>query len=514
MPKRILRLGFDTLTTETLFSLTRNPLHQNALEIPHEVLDKLKTTRSVLEKKVESGETIYGINTGFGYLANVKISQDKLLDLQLNIIRSHACGVGDASSPQIVRSLAIAKAHSLALGHSGVSVDALIALVKLVEKDILPIIPQQGSVGASGDLAPLAHLAMGLIGEGRVTSNGIQMSASEALKSSKLEILVPGPKDGLSLLNGTQYMTALGSEAVELSKILARSADIVSAMSLDGIRGTSRAFDRRIHLARFHPGQTLVANNLRRIFQGGDQIQDSHKSCEKVQDPYSFRCIPQVHGATRDTIAHAELVINRELNSATDNPLVFEDGDVISGGNFHGQPIAFVLDFLAIALTDLGSISERRTEKLTNPHLSGLPAFATMDHGINSGFMIPQVVAAALVSENKTLSYPASVDTIPTSAEKEDHVSMGPIAGHKLLKVIGNLANILAIELLTACQAIDLLEPMKPAEPLVQLFSAVRDFSPRLENDRPLSEDIKQLSEWILSGSLLECVTNTGVIVQ
>jgi histidine ammonia-lyase len=359
-------------------------------------------------------------------------------------------------------------------------------------------------VGASGDLAPLSHLALGLIGEGDVFYAGEKMTAAEALKRSGVKPLVPAAKEGLSLINGTQFMAVLGAFAVKQARILAETADIVAALSLEAIKGTKAAFDQRIHQVREQGGQRIVAAHMLGLLSGRDEIMDSHANCGRVQDPYSFRCVPQVHGATRDVLDFVGDRINGDLNAVTDNPLVFEDGAVISGGNFHGQPLAMALDFLGIAIAELGSISERRIEKITNPAMSGLPAFVVKESGLNSGFMIPHVVAAALVSENKVLAHPASVDSIPTSADKEDHVSMGPIAARKALQICDHVASILAIEALTAAQGIDLHNPLQPAPKLAQVHGRIRGMSPTMPVDRSLHKDIAVVTDWIKAGGTIE----------
>ena len=502
-------LGEDRLTPTRLVELARSP--NPAVSVSSASWKRLEKFRGIVDASVAKNSTIYGINTGFGFLSDVRIDNAKLAQLQLNLVRSHACGVGTPIPVEQVRALLIIRAHTFLLGHSGVSRNVVEKILQFLAKDILPVVPCQGSVGASGDLAPLAHLAMGLIGEGDVFYGGKIAAAKDVLKKLKIGPLVLQAKEGLSLINGTQFMTVIASFAVEMAKVLSRSADIIAAMSLDAIRGTIRAFDDRIHSIRKQPGQSVVATNIRRIFEGGDGIMNSHSDCNRVQDPYSFRCVPQVHGATRDAVRYVHDVVERELNSITDNPLVFEDGEVISGGNFHGQPIALALDFLGIAMAEIGSISERRIEKLTNPNLSGLPAFVTRNGGLNSGFMIPHVVAAALVSENKILAHPASVDSIPTSADKEDHVSMGPISARKALSICGHIRDILAIEALTAAQGLDLLKPLKPAKPLAKVHAAIRALSPPMDDDRSLHKDIGLIGLWISEGKV---ISSSGIQID
>ncbi|MEN9834652.1 MAG: hypothetical protein RL011_845 [Pseudomonadota bacterium] len=499
MPQPIpFHLGEDTLTTERLVELARTPSPK--LTVTPDAWKRLDSYRARVEEVLTKGKTVYGINTGFGFLADVAIPPADLAQLQLNLVRSHACGVGDYSSDEVVRALLVLRAHSFLLGFSGVRAEVVRQVLLFIEHDILPVVPCQGSVGASGDLAPLAQLALGLLGEGEVRWRGEILPASTVLGQLGIAPLKLAPKEGLSLINGTQYMTALAAFAVEEAKALMRSADIAAGLSLDAVRGTVAAYDARIHDARPHRGQKLVAANMLRLFAETDAIMASHADCGKVQDPYSFRCVPQVHGASRDTVQHCESVINTELQSVTDNPLVFDGGDIVSGGNFHGQPVAFVMDFLAIAVAEIGSISERRIEKITNPHQSGLPAFATRNSGLNSGFMIPHVVAASLVSENKVLCHPASVDSIPTSADKEDHVSMGPIAARKARSIIANVRNILAIEFLAATQGLDLLAPLKPSSVLAAVVNEVRLRAPSMETDRSLQREIRAVSTWIGEG--------------
>jgi histidine ammonia-lyase len=502
------KLGEDELSWRKLVELASVPGPK--ISVSKKTWAKLTSFREIVERSIESKKVIYGINTGFGFLSDVTIDDSKLVDLQLNLIRSHACGVGDLASPEFVRGLLILRAHTFALGHSAVKRSTIEKVLEFLQHDILPQIPMQGSVGASGDLAPLAHLALGLIGEGKVTYKGHLQEASKALKNAKVKPLIPAAKEGLSLINGTQFMAVVGAFALHHANTLLKSADAAAALSLDAIRGTTLAFDERIQSVRHQPGQKIVANNLRSFYKGKDSIRDSHAKCGKVQDPYSFRCVPQVHGASLDVFKFVEERINGELNSVSDNPLVFSDGSVISGGNFHGQPIAMALDFLAIAVAEIGSISERRIEKLTNPAMSGLPAFVVSEVGLNSGFMIPHVVAASLVSENKILCHPASVDSIPTSADKEDHVSMGPIAARKALKICMHVSDIIAIELLTAAQGIDLLAPLKPGPRLMAVFDGIRTLSKPMRNDRSLYEDIGLVSKWIQNEGLLDIIRRTN----
>lgn len=502
MSIRDFRLGEDTLTCADLvnYSLSNN---QIKLSLSPEVTKNIKAHRQIVEQVLAKGEVVYGINTGFGFLAQVQIAEKDLEKLQVNLIRSHACGVGTYMEPHMARALLLVKIHNLSFGASGITLECLQALIDLFNHDIVPIIPEEGSVGASGDLAPLAHLGLALLGEGDVYFQGSIVPAAAALEKVGLKPYLPKAKEGLGIINGTQFMSTMGAFVATYAWNLAKTADLISALSLDAMRGSISPFDSRIHAIRPHPGQITVAQNFLKLFSGDDAILASHKNCTKVQDAYSFRCIPQVHGAVRSTLEHVRTTLNCELNSCTDNPLVFTNGEVLSGGNFHGEPIAMVLDFLGIAVAELAGISERRIEKMTNPTFSELPAFLVKSSGLNSGFMIPHVTAAALASENKILAHPASVDSIPTSADKEDHVSMGPIAARKALKIINNTAHVLAIELICAAQGIDLLSPLKPGKYLASLYDYVRQTVPSVDDDRPLYKEISLVASWIKSGELL-----------
>jgi len=432
--------------------------------------------------------------------------------LQLNLIRSHSVGVGEPLSQEETRAMMLLRANSLAKGFSGVRAEVIDLLCEMLNRSVHPVVPSQGSVGASGDLAPLAHLALVMIGEGEAILEGThnrpgesgRMSGGEALRRAGLKPLAPEAKEAISLINGTQAMLAVGALALLTAENLAATADVLGAMSLDALHGTDVAFDERIHLARPHAGQLLVAANLRRLLSGS-QIRESHKDCDRVQDAYSLRCIPQVHGAVRDTLAFCRRTFEIEMNSAVDNPLVFPSGgNVLSGGNFHGQPLAFALDYLAIVLTALAGISERRIERLVNPALNeGLPPFLAVDAGMNSGFMMPQVTAAALASENKGLAHPASVDSITTSGNKEDYVSMGMAAAIKLKKVVANTTHVLAIEACAAAQALDFLAPLETSAPLRQAYSAIRSVCGKVEHDRALSADFARVADFIRAGGVL-----------
>lgn len=463
---------------------------------------EVDASRKIVEAALDSGEVHYGINTGFGALAQVRIDGDQLSQLQRNLLLSHAVGVGELIPKDITRLMLQLKIHALALGHSGVSREAFDRLLLFAERDLIPAVPSRGSVGASGDLAPLAHLALPLIGHGAFwTADGTSTeAAADVLEREGLASIELQAKDGLAMINGTQMMSAYGSYVLNRALKLLREADVLAAMSLEALQGSVKPFDARVHRVRAHPGQVAVAENVRYLLKDSE-IVESHRNCGKVQDPYCLRCVPQVHGASRDAVAHAVEVMEREINSVTDNPLVFEDGDIISGGNFHGQPLALVLDYTAIALAELASISERRTYLLLAGH-DGLPTLLMRETGINSGFMIPQYTAAALVSENKVLSHPASVDSIPTSLGQEDHVSMGSVGALKLLQVLQNVEHVLAIELLTASQALDYRRPLRPGRGVEVAHGAVRERVPHREQDHFFAEDIAACREMVQSGGL------------
>ena len=471
-------------------------------------LERMNASRAVVERLVASGATAYGINTGFGKLASVRISPEQVRQLQVNLVRSHASGVGAALSEVETRALMVLRANAIAKGLSGVRPRVVETLCQMLNARVHPVIPSQGSVGASGDLAPLAHLARVIIGEGQAVFRGETLSGDEALKRAGITPIELEAKEGLSLLNGTQGMLALLSLALREADILVDSADVAASLSLDALRGSPGAFDARITHARAYPGAATTARNLAHLNEGS-QIRESHRSAQKdprVQDAYSLRCTPQVHGAVRDALAQAREIAAVELNSATDNPLVFvrddKNGDIVSGGNFHGQPLAMAADQVAIALATLGGIVERRVEQMTNPLTSMLPAFLTPEPGLNSGFMIAQVTAAALTSENKALATPHSVDSISTSGNQEDYVSMGMSGARRLHRMLKNLRNTIAIELLCACQGIDLLAPLKTGKLATKAYEAVRAKSCVLSVDRPLAIDIEAVSTLIADGAV------------
>jgi histidine ammonia-lyase len=466
---------------------------------------KLGAARELVEQitGAEHGEHTYGINTGFGRFVSKTIPTELAAELQLRLLRSHACGVGEPYSHDVVRAAMLLRANTLAKGYSGARPETVDLLLACLNRGVTPLVPSRGSVGASGDLAPLAHLALPLVGEGRATIDGEELPGAEALARAGLEPVRLHAKEGLSLINGTQFMAAAGSLALVRAERLAKAADIACALSLEALQGSRASFLPEIHELRPLVGQCTSAANVLRLLEGS-AILEAHRWCDKVQDAYSLRCAPQVHGACRDLLSYAEATVTVELNAATDNPLVFvELGELVSNGNFHGQPLAFALDTMAMALAELASISERRVERLTNPSLSdGLPAFLTHDGGLNSGFMIPQYVAAALVSENKVLCHPAGVDSIPTSAGQEDHVSMGNAAGLKCLQVLANAEAAVAIELLAGAQGVEFLAPLEPGAGVRAAHDFIRSLSATVIEDRALSGDIEAVAAAIRSGNL------------
>ena len=470
---------------------------------------KLGRARELVERAAaeSSGEHTYGINTGFGRFVSKTIPPELAGELQLRLLRSHACGVGEPYPSEVVRAAMLLRANALAKGFSGARAETVELLLECLNRGVTPVVPSRGSVGASGDLAPLAHLALPLVGEGSATVDGETLVGGDALARAGLEPVVLRAKEGLSLINGTQFMTAIGALALVRARRLAQAADVACALSLEALQGSRASFLPEIHALRPLPGQQASASNVLRLLEGS-AILEAHRWCDKVQDAYSLRCAPQVHGASRDLLAYAEATIGVELNAATDNPLVFvERGELVSNGNFHGQPLAFALDAAAMALAELASISERRVERLTNPSLSdGLPAFLTHDGGLNSGFMIPQYVAAALVSENKVLCHPASVDSIPTSAGQEDHVSMGNASALTCWQVLANAERALAIELLAAAQGVEFLAPLEPGAGVRSAHDFVRTLSATLVEDRPLAADIEAVAAAVASGELVAAV--------
>ncbi len=536
-----LHINGNELTLEAVREVA-NANDRCAVLLAPDAREAVDRARTVVDALVAGNHLAYAITTGVGKLSDVRIAGDQIRELQVNLVRSHAVGVGEPLAVSEVRAMMLLRANSLAKGYSGVRAGVIDTLCEMLNRGVTPFVPSQGSVGASGDLAPLAHLALALIGEGEcVDEKGARIPSGDALKRAQIKPLVLEAKEAVSLINGTQAMLAVGTLALLAAETLVDSADVIGGMACDALQGTDTAFDARIHKVRPHSGQIHTAANLRRMLEGS-QIRESHRDCGRVQDAYSLRCIPQVHGAVRDTLAHCREVFEIEANSAVDNPLVFigtdrggkdhveqgyvgtgaspvraerssaaDEGEIISGGNFHGEPIAFALDFIAIALSALAGISERRIERLVNPALSeGLPPFLAPGAGLNSGFMMPQVTAAALASENKVLAHPASVDSITTSGNKEDFVSMGMTAANKLKRVVDNTRNVLAIEAMAAAQALDFYlhaeKPLKTSKRGQAAHAAIRSVCATMEKDRVMYQDFARLAELIASGKLAEIV--------
>ncbi len=503
-----LHINGNDLTLEAVGEVAGIDARRAALLSPDARLG-VNQARAVVDEIVASNTLAYAITTGVGKLSDVRIAGDQIRELQVNLVRSHAVGVGEPLSVTETRAMMLLRANSLAKGHSGVRAVVIDTLCEMLNRGVTPVVPSQGSVGASGDLAPLAHLALALIGEGEcVDERSVRVPSAESLKRAQIKPLVLEAKETISLINGTQAMLAVGTLALLAAETLVDTADVLGGLCCDALKGTDAAFDERIHQARPHAGQIKTAANLRRMLEASE-IRESHRTCGRVQDAYSLRCIPQVHGAVRDTLAHCREVFETEANSAVDNPLVFltdpknAEGDVISGGNFHGEPLAFALDFLAIALSALAGISERRIERLVNPALSeGLPPFLASGAGLNSGFMMPQVTAAALVSENKVLAHPASVDSITTSGNKEDFVSMGMTAATKLKRIVDNTRNVLAIEAMAVAQALDFLAPLKTSKRGQAAHAAIRSVCPTMEKDRVMYADFARIAALIAGGKV------------
>jgi len=501
-----LHLSGNDLTLEAVREVA---VERRPVLLAPDAREAVDRARAVVDEIVAGNKVAYAITTGVGKLSDVRIAGDQIRELQVNLVRSHAVGVGTPLSAAETRAMMLLRANSLAKGHSGVRAMVIDTLCEMLNRAVTPVVPSQGSVGASGDLAPLAHLALALIGEGECfDEKNARIASSEALKRAQIKPLVLESKETISLINGTQAMLSVGTLALLAAETLVDTADVLGGLSCDALKGTDAAFDERIHKARPHSGQIKSAANLRHMLEGS-QIRESHRTCGRVQDAYSLRCIPQVHGAVRDTLEHCRSVFETEANSAVDNPLVFitnpqeAEGDVISGGNFHGEPLAFALDFLAIALSALAGISERRVERLVNPALSeGLPPFLAPGAGLNSGFMMLQVTAAALVSENKVLAHPASVDSITTSGNKEDYVSMGMTAALKLRRIVENTRNVLAIEAMAVAQALDFLAPLKSSKRGEAAHAFIRAVCPTMQHDRVMYPDLARISDLIRSGKI------------
>jgi histidine ammonia-lyase len=495
----------DDLTVDDVWSVA---VDRARVELSDVARDRMRTARQVVERAAHgTREHTYGVNTGFGRFVSQSIPEELTEELQVRLLRSHASGVGDPYPDEIVRAAMLLRVNALAKGYSGARVGTAELLLECLDRGLLPYVPSRGSVGASGDLAPLAHLALPLIGEGQAWVDGDLSPGRDALARVGLEPLTLQAKEGLSLVNGTQFMTAYGALGLVRARRLAKGADLAGALSLEALQGSRTSFFPQIHAARPLRGQQASAANLLRLLDGSAII-EAHRWCDQVQDAYSLRCAPQVHGASRDLLDYVDYTVSTELNSATDNPLVLVDDELlVSNGNFHGQSLAFALDALAMAVSELANISERRVERLVNPSLSGgLPAFLTTDGGLNSGFMIPQYVAASLVSESKSLCHPASVDSIPTSAGQEDHVSMGNASGLKAWQVLANSERVIAIELLAGAQGVEFLAPLEPGIGVRATRAFVRTLSPRLRDDRPLSDDIETVAAALRDSSLVEAV--------
>ena len=500
---RIVFLDGKHLTLEDVLEVAEG---RAQVKLSSSVAKRVKRSRDFIEKALQQGEKIYGVTTGFGMLSDRLIDQSQIEDLQRNLIRSHSVGVGLSFDEVTTRAIMLLRANVIAMGYSGVRMEVLKRLVEMINKGVHPLVPEQGSVGASGDLAPLAHLTSVLMGEGEALFQRKVMPGKKAMEKAGIPIVTLKAKEGLALINGTQVMTAVGLLALLRAERLCKVADIVGACTLEALKGTLSAFDLDIQKVRPFPGHLAVSKNFQKLDRDSE-IAESHKFCSKIQDAYSLRCIPQVHGAVRDALAFVRKILEIEVNSATDNPLIFPDqGKILNCGNFHGEPVAFALDFLGIVVAELGGISERRIEKLINPALSGLPAFLTPEGGLHSGLMMVQVSAAALASENKVFTHPASVDSIPTSADKEDHVSMGTIAARKGRDIVKNVEYILAMELLCATQGLEFLLPLRPGIGVEEAYRVVREKVPPIKGDRRFSEDIKKIQLLIESGELLQRV--------
>jgi len=496
------RVAIDgrSLTIDDIVQVSRRGAR---VKLARDARERMADSRSALEGLMSDGRTIYGVNTGVGDFVDVKIHGEDLRALQVNLLRSHACGVGDPYPREVVRALMLLRANALAKGHSGVRPELVSMLVDMLNRSVHPLIPSQGSVGASGDLVMLAHLGLAMAGEGQADAGAGYEPGARALRRKKLAPISFEPKEAISIINGTQAMAAVGVLALEDAMILADSSQIAAALALEALKGTSSAFDMRVSQTRPHPGQAQVSRNMLALLEGSE-IMVSHHDCPKIQDAYTLRCIPQVLGASLDGIWYAKNVLDVEINSATDNPLFFpEDGAVISGGNFHGQPVALAMDFLGLAVHEIGSFSERRIARLVDERLSGLPAFLTRHGGVSSGMMVPQYVAASLVSEDKVLVHPASADSIPTSANQEDHNSMGTIAAWKARRIVENSRRVVAIEFIVAAQGLDFV-PLSSSPALEKVKTALRKVVSHLDQDRPLSEDIEKVSAMISDGVFVE----------
>lgn len=498
----------------SLEAVAQVAIQKAPIRLAEQSISKVIKCRDYVERVIANGDIVYGLTTGFGKFSSVCIAKENIAELQSNLIRSHAVSVGDPYSEEITRAIMLLRIAVLAKGHSGIRLETLQTLVEMLNKHVHPIIPMRGSVGASGDLSPLSHLALVLLGEGEALYMGQRMTGSEAMKKANISPVKLAAKEGLALNNGTQVMAAIGALCLIRSELMCKQADILAAMSIDALLGTPQAMDPLVHKLRPHPGQLYSAENIRKLIDNSP-LRKSHLNCDNVQDAYSLRCSPQVHGAVRDALCYARKVLEIEINSATDNPLIFPDEDkVISGGNFHGEPLAIALDTMGIAISELANISERRMEQILNPALSrGLPPFLAHRPGLDSGFMIIQLTAASLVSENKVLSHPASVDNIPTSANQEDHVSMGSVSAIKLLQIVENVNNVLAIELMIATQAIDIRD-IPSSEAIESVRAKLRSLVPRLREDRVMYKEIQTAQCIIKQGDILSAVESMGIKID
>jgi histidine ammonia-lyase len=498
----MLELSGQPLSIEQIASVAAGHVNPRLSSLARE---RIAASRALVDHVIQEGRIIYGINTGFGKLSEVHIAPSDLEALQLNLVRSHSCGLGRPLSEPETRAMMLLRANVLSLGYSGCRITVVETLLWMLERGVHPVIPEKGSVGASGDLAPLAHLALSMIGEGESFYREERMSSEAALRAAGIEPVHLAAKEGLALLNGTQAMGAVGALALYRGLRVAALADLAGAMTLEALRGTPVAFDERIHAVRPHAGQVASAAHLRRLLENSE-IRRSHLVNDpRVQDAYSLRCMPQVHGAVRNALEHARSVVETESGSATDNPLVFENGDILSGGNFHGAPLAIVFDYASIAMTDLMSMGERRIDRLVNPDVNeGLPPFLSSHPGLSSGYMIAQICAVSLLNEAKVLAHPASIDNVPTSGDKEDHVSMGMTAALKLREIISNAEHVLAIELLAAAEGLEYRAPLRSSPPLEKAHALIRGMVPRLIADRPLSRDIEIAAAAIQRGDFDE----------
>ncbi len=502
--QKTIEIDSKSLTIEDVVNVAK---HNYNAALSKTAVENIKKGRQLVDKVLADNKVVYGVNTGFGALCKTVISKENIKQLQKNFLLSHSTGVDEPFSEEVIRAIMLLRINTLASGNCGVRLELVQVLIDMLNAGVHPYVPQKGSVGASGDLAPLAHLSLVLIGEGQAYYKGELLPGKEAMKKAGIKTIEVEAKEGLALTNGTQVMTGVAALVVHESEVIMKTADIIAGSTIDALKGSDNPFDKRLHELRPHPGQLISAENIRLVMKNSE-IRESHRDCDHVQDAYSMRCAPQVHGASRDALEYVKKIIETEINSVTDNPIVFpETGDFISGGNFHGQPVALAMDFLGIALSEIANISERRIERMVNSQLSEhLPAFLVEDSGINSGFMISQYTAASLVSENKILAHPASVDSIPTSANQEDHVSMGTIAARKAQAILSNTEFVLAIELMCAAQALDFLKEFKSGDGVEVAHKLVRGKISHLEKDRILHPDINFLKSMINSGDVLKNV--------